>query len=122
MSGPDIKKIKALEQRMEQMGIAEKEIELKFIKASGRGGQKVNKTSSAVFVKHVKTGLTAKCSASRSQHLNRFLAIRLLLDKIENASRTGKAIMTDKAARIRKQKQRRKARTRKRLSDQPDDG
>ncbi len=114
--GPDKKKIEDLEHRMQSLGIKKEDIEEKFIKSSGRGGQKVNKTSCAVFVKHTKTQISVKCSKSRSQHLNRFLALRMLVDKIE-AQLSGKSSLDEiKREKIRKQKQRRKRKTLNRLS------
>lgn len=115
--GPDKKKIEALEKKMADLGIKKEEIKEKFIKASGRGGQKVNKTSSAVFVSHEKTGLSVKVGKHRSQHLNRFLALRSLVEKIE-AKMTGQNDReTKKVEKIRKQKQRRKKRTQAKLTN-----
>ncbi len=114
--GPDKKKIDALEKKMADLGIKKEDIKEKFIKASGRGGQKVNKTSSAVFVSHEKTGLSVKVGKHRSQHLNRFLALRSLVEKIE-AKMTGQNDReTEKVEKIRKQKQRRKKRTQAKLN------
>ncbi len=81
--GPTQKKIKALEKRMVVAGVLRKDIKEKFIKSSGRGGQKANKTSSAVFLKHLPTGITVKCGSDRSRHTNRFLAMRRLVEQIE---------------------------------------
>ncbi len=114
--GPDRKKIEALEKKMLDLGIQKQEIKEKFIKASGRGGQKVNKSSSAVFLSHLPTGISVKVGKSRSQHLNRFLALRSLVEKIE-ARKTGILDTADqKIAGLRKQKLRRKRKTRKKLS------
>jgi len=113
--GPDKKKIEALEKKMAGLGIRKEDIKEKFIKASGRGGQKVNKTSSAVFVSHEKTGISVKVDKHRSQHLNRFLALRSLVEKIE-AKMTGKNDReTEQLKKIRKQKQRRKKRNQTKL-------
>jgi len=78
----------ALRERMERLGVREEEFRETFIRSSGPGGQKVNKTSSCVFLVHLPTGLSVKCQQERSQALNRFLARRLLLDRIERL-RTG---------------------------------
>jgi protein subunit release factor B len=75
-------KEKALLERMERLGVKEEEFRETFVRASGSGGQKVNKTSSCVFLLHVPTGLSVKCQQERSQALNRFVARRLLLDRI----------------------------------------
>jgi protein subunit release factor B len=109
--GPGIEKVKALEKRLKDLGIKREEIEEKFVKASGRGGQKVNKTSVAVFLRHLPTAISVKCGQERSQHLNRFLALRRLADKVE-AHMTGTGQVDKKTQRIRKQKQRRKKRSR----------
>ena len=110
--GPDKKKIEALEEKMAELGIVREDITEKFIKASGRGGQKVNKTSSAVFLSHERTGLSVKVGKHRSQHLNRFLALRSLVEKIE-AKMTGQNDrQTQQFEKIRKQKQKRKKRNR----------
>jgi len=112
--GPGKKKIEALEKKMAELGIKKEEIKEKFIKASGRGGQKINKSSSAVFMIHEKTGLSVKVGKHRSQNLNRFLALRSLVEKIE-AKMTGTR-KTEKFEKIRKQKKRRKKRNRVKLN------
>jgi len=100
---------------MADLDIKKQDILEKFIKASGRGGQKVNKTSSAVFLSHGPTGISVKVGKSRSQNLNRFLALRSLLEKIESF-KTGTQDKADqKIAKLRKQKQRRKKKTFKKL-------
>ena len=109
--GPGIEKVKALEKRLKDLGIKREEIEEKFVKASGRGDQKVNKTSAAVFLRHLPTAISVKCGQERSQHLNRFLALRRLADKVE-ARMTGAGPAEKKIRRLRKQKQRRKKRAR----------
>jgi len=76
-------KEKALALRMQELGVSENDFEESFIRSSGPGGQKVNKTSSCVHLVHIPTGLAVKCQRERSQSLNRHLARRLLLDKIE---------------------------------------
>ena len=115
-TGPSKEKLAALEKRMNRLGILKSEIEEKFIKGGGRGGQKVNKSSSAVFLFHEKTGLSVKCQSSRSQHLNRFLALRRLVDKIEAGQKGLPEKEATRIEKIKKQKQRRKRRGKKRRS------
>jgi len=100
----------ALRERMERLGIREEEFRETFIRSSGPGGQKVNKTSSCVYLVHLPTGLSVKCQQERSQSLNRFLARRLLLDRIERL-RTG-LVSAEKMRieKIRRQKRRRSRR------------
>ena len=113
--GPRKEKIEALEKKMTDLGIKKKDIEFKFIKASGRGGQKVNKSSSAVFAKHVVTGLSVKYGKERSQHLKKFFALRLLSKKIDEKKRGMDDRELKKIEKLKKQKLRRKRKTRKKL-------
>ncbi len=78
-----LRKEQALLQRMKDLNICENDIEETFIRASGPGGQKTNKTSSCVSLRHIPTNIIVKCQRERSQALNRFLARRHLLDQIE---------------------------------------
>lgn len=98
-----------LKERMETLGIYEKDIEEKFVRSSGKGGQKVNKTSTCVYLRHIPTGIEVKSMRERSQSLNRFLARRELVKKIEKMSGqlTPDDIMAKKAKR---QKSKRKKR------------
>lgn len=68
----------ALRERMEQLGVLESNLLETFIRLSGPGGQKVNKTSSCVYLVHLPTGLSVKCQKERSQAMNHFLARRIL--------------------------------------------
>lgn len=77
------RKEKELLSEMEKLGIKESDIEEKFIKCSGHGGQKLNKTSTGVYLKHKPTGIEVKCTKERSQGLNRFFARRMLVEKIK---------------------------------------
>ncbi len=112
MQGVRPEKLKALEERMEALGIRDEDIIEKFIRSSGRGGQKVNKTSTCVYLKHLPTGIEVKCRESRSQALNRFLARRHLTDRIEQRLLGSDSHIEKKAHRIRKQKLRRRKRSR----------
>ncbi len=76
-------KEEALKAKMALLGVKEADLEEKFIRSSGKGGQKVNKTSSRVYLKYKPTGMKVKCQDERSQALNRFLARKILLNKIE---------------------------------------
>ena len=72
-----------LREKMQALGIREKDILEKFIRSSGHGGQKLNKTASCVYLKHLPTGVEVKCMRERSQSVNRFLARRELAGKLE---------------------------------------
>ncbi len=105
----------ALAARMEALGVSEDDLRETFVRSSGPGGQKVNKTSSCVHLVHLPTGLAVKCQQERSQALNRFLARRLLLDRIERL-RKG-LVEAEKARRekIRRQKRKRSQRAREKI-------
>lgn len=75
-------KNKWLAKMMEALNILETDIAEKFIRSSGKGGQKVNKTSSCVYLKHIPSGIEVKCMKDRSQSINRFLARRELVERI----------------------------------------
>lgn len=75
-------KREALEKRMEELEIFEQDLVEKFIMGSGSGGQKINKTSSCVYLKHLPTGIEIKCQQDRSREMNRFFARRDLCEKI----------------------------------------
>jgi protein subunit release factor B len=83
-SSASIDKEEILKLKMDSLGIKEIDLEEKFIHSSKKGGQKVNKTSSCVYIKHRPTGIAVKCQEERSQALNRFLARRILVNKIES--------------------------------------
>ena len=95
---------------MEALGLLEEDLDEHFIRCPGRGGQKVNKTSAGVYLRHRPSGREVKCCSERTQALNRFLARRLLVDHLESESSGSTLSLSEKAVRIRKQKDRRKRR------------
>ena len=108
-------KERAIAARMMELGVAESEFEESFIRSSGPGGQKVNKTSSCVYLVHIPTGLAVKCQRERSQSLNRFLAKRLPLDKIERKQKGFIAEEKEKLEKIRRQKRKRSKRAKEKI-------
>ena len=97
----------ALEAKMDSLGIKEADLLEKFILGSGSGGQKINKTSSCVYLKHIPTGIEIKCQEGRSQDSNRLYARRALCEKIEEMLFEKKSKKQQELAKIRKQKKRR---------------
>jgi len=108
-------KEKQLRERMKTLGVREQDIDEHFVRSSGAGGQKVNKTSTCVMLLHRPTGIQVKCQKERSQALNRFLARRLLLDKIEKKLSRTRTEAEQKIAKIRRQKRKRSRRAKLRL-------
>jgi len=108
-------KIKMLEERMKALGMEERDIEEKFIHSQGKGGQKVNKSSSCVYLKHIPTGIEVKCQEERSQAMNRFFARRILADRVEEALHGLKCSSAKKIQKIRKQKRKRARRAQEKL-------
>ena len=107
-------KIAALEQSMASLGIREEDLLEKFVRGSGSGGQKINKTSNCVFLKHLPTGVCIKCQIDRSREMNRFLARRELCDQLD-AIRQGKAVAKTQAIeKLRRQKRPRSQRSKQR--------
>ena len=107
-----------LKEKMKSLNIREQDILEKFIRSSGKGGQKVNKTSTCVYIKHIPTGIEIKCMKDRSQSINRFLARRELVERIERLS--GK-LTTDDIKKLKKKKQKSKRQKRAREKYQAGD-
>ena len=107
-------KLNDLAQRMAALGITEENLLEKFVRGSGSGGQKINKTSSCVFLKHLPSGVCIKCQMDRSRELNRFHARRELCEQLEHI-RDGKAsAKTQAIEKMRRQKRQRSRRSKQR--------
>ena len=104
-----------LVQRMAALNVREADIEESFVRSGGHGGQNVNKTSTCVMLLHRPTGVQVKCQATRQQGLNRFLARRLLLDKIEALKNGFVAAERARIEKIRRQKRKRSTRAKNRM-------
>src|SRR5918996_5141885 len=108
-------KEKRLLERTQALGVRENDIEEQFVRSSGAGGQKDNKVSTCVLLHHRPTGVRVKCQKERSQALNRFLARRILLEKIEAKLRGARTTKEQEIARIRRQKRKRSRRAKLKL-------
>lgn len=104
--------------RMEALGIFEDDLEEKFVRSSGSGGQNVNKVSTCVVLKHVPTGIIVKCQKERSQSLNRFLARRRLVEKLEKIKLGKKSAAEQKRWKIKKQKRKRSKRAKEKVLEE----
>ena len=101
--------------KMKELGICEEEIEEKFIRSSGAGGQHINKVSTSVFLRHRPTGIEVKCGKPRTQGLNRYFARKILLEKIEEKILKKAASALQEREKIRRQKRKRSKRSQKKL-------
>ena len=98
-----------LKKRLHDLSIIETEIKETFVRGSGKGGQKVNKTSHCVVLVYDKYNLALRCEKDRSREVNRYLAKQLLCDKVELLL-TGTNAKTKETQKKKKQKERRKRR------------
>ena len=110
-----LEKQEQLAARMAALGVREADLEESFVRSGGHGGQNVNKTATCVMLLHRPTQLRVKCQTTRQQGLNRLLARRLLLDKIEARQKGFVAERRDAAEKIRRQKLRRSRRAKQKM-------
>jgi protein subunit release factor B len=105
----------ALRAKMKRLGISEDDLREKFVRSRGKGGQKVNKASTCVYLKHKPSGIEVKCQQERSQALNRFLARRRLANKIETVILGKLSQERKRIEKIRRQKRRRSRRAKEKM-------
>ena len=104
-------KQKALALKMEELEIFESDLVEKFILGSGKGGQKVNKSSTCVYLKHLPSGLQVKCQKGRSQDLNRYYARQELCEKLSALRSDHESEKEKEIYAIKRQKKRRSRRS-----------
>ena len=109
--------IEAIGALMARAGIVEADLREQFVLGSGSGGQKINKTSSAVRLTHAPSGLWVKVQASRSREDNRWLARRALAEKILELRDGEASKRQQEREKIRRQKRRRSRRQKARMLD-----
>jgi len=108
----------SLRMKMDLLGIQEKDLVEKFVRSSGKGGQKVNKTATCVYLKHLPTGIEVKCQRERSQSINRFLARRRLVNKIQAKILGEKSEEQKRIEKIRRQKRKRSQRAKQKMLEE----
>ena len=109
------KKEKNLRDKMRRLDIKESDLSERFIRSGGRGGQHANKVSTRVHLRHRPTGIEVKCGRERSQALNRFLARRILADKIEAVKLGRESEERKRIEKIRRQKRKRSKRAKEKI-------
>jgi peptide chain release factor len=113
--GVSSEKEAALKAAMDGLGIRDADLVERFLRSSGPGGQNVNKVSTAVYLKHLPTGVEVKMQEARSQALNRFLARRLLVEKLEARILGRQSAEQQRIEKIKRQKRRRSRRAKARM-------
>ena len=108
-------KIDSVADRMARLGIREADLVEKFVLGSGKGGQKLNKTSSCVYLKHVPSGIEVKCQRERSRSLNRVLARREICDRLEARILGAQSARQQEWEKIRRQKRKRSRRQKEKM-------
>lgn len=103
-------KLEALRMRIQRLKIDAALIEEKFVKGGGPGGQKINKTANRVQLRYPPLGLMVRVQKNRRRTVNRFLALRELVDQIEIRTSPGTSQRLKEVEKLRRQKKRRKQR------------
>lgn len=100
----------ALKKEMEEVGVLEKDLKESFVLGSGSGGQKIQKTHSAVHLKHLPSNLEVQDQSSRLRENNRYFARKKLLEKVKQeflGHKTNKMLEREKRKKQKKRRQRR---------------
>lgn len=92
-----------LQKRLTKLRIREEDLQEEFVRGSGPGGQKINKTSSTVVLRHVPSGLEVRCQRERSQVMNRYWARMELCDRLEAAREEAKMALQNEREKTRRQ-------------------
>lgn len=104
-----------LQAEFARLGLSESDLDEQFIRSGGHGGQNVNKVSTCVVLVHVPSGIKVRCQQERSQGLNRFLARRLLAQKVAEKIRGETSKKKAEVEKIRRQKRKRSRRAKEKM-------
>jgi len=104
--------------KAEKLEVFAQDIDEKFVRGSGAGGQKINKTSNCVWLRHLPTGIEVKCQKHREREKNRISAYKLLIFKIESIKLGEESSAAKKIFKIRKQKQKRSKRAKEKMLEE----
>lgn len=114
-AAPKSSSVARLNERLEKLGLFSRDIVEKFVLGSGKGGQKINKTSSCVYLRHRPSGIEVKCQRGRSRELNRYYARQELCDKYEERILGEITARRQEQEKIRRQKRRRSRRAKAKM-------
>lgn len=98
-----------------RLGIQAEDIDEQFVRGGGKGGQKINKTSSCVLLKHIPTGVEVRCQKHREQSKNRISAYKLLIRKLDSLKMGEESDEAKRIFKIRKQKKRRSRKAKEKM-------
>ena len=107
--------IQRIQSRMALAKLEDADIEETFVRGSGSGGQKINKTSSCVQLKHLPSGTIVRCQETRSREANRWLAREMLAERLLQARESELSARRQEEEKIRRQKRRRSRRQKARM-------
>ncbi len=105
----------ALRAEAAALGLRPEDVDEHFIRGSGHGGQKINKTESCVQLVHHPTGIEVRCQRHREQHRNRLSGWKLLILKVEERVKGAESKRAQAVFKLRKQKQRRSRRAQRKV-------
>lgn len=108
----------ALTAWMEKLQLHDQDLTEKFIIGSGKGGQKLHKTASTVYLKHIPSGIEVKCQDSRSREDNRYFARARLCEKLHVLVNEEKSQEQQQIEKLKRQKQRRSRRAQRKILEE----